>query len=344
MKNLLFRLIRSQLHFRHHQGEISEFLKAKAIRNLKIVWMENLKDIVLVVLGVLSAGFGLKGFLLPNGFVDGGAMGISLVLARLFDIPVSYLLIAVNIPFVLLGIKTINPSFSFKAMVAILLLAIAVAIIPYPIITNDKTLVAVFGGFFLGIGIGLTVRGGCVLDGTEVMAIHISRTSVMTIGDVILVFNVIIFASAAFVLGIEPALYSMLTYLTASKTVDYVIEGIEEYTGVTIVSAKSNEIREMIISKMGRGLTVYNGERGYGKRGHNYTEVKIIYTVITRLEVSKLNLELEKIDPNAFVVMSSVKDTKGGMIKKRTVHKLHHRTGSHDPQTGQHPAKHIKSL
>jgi uncharacterized membrane-anchored protein YitT (DUF2179 family) len=323
MKNLFKRLIRSQLHIRHHhKDELSEFLQAKAIRNLKIVWFENIKDFILVVLGILSAGFGLQGFLLPNGFVDGGAMGIALVLARLVDIQLAYLIVAVNIPFIMIGYRTISKIFSLKTFSAIVLLALAVAFIPYPIITHDKTLIAVFGGFFLGIGIGFAVRGGCVIDGTEVMAIQISRTSTLTIGDVILIFNILIFSAAAFEFGIEAALYSVLTYLTASKTVDFVIEGIEEYTGVTIVSAKHDDIREMIVHKMGRGLTIYNGERGYGKRGYNYTEVKIIYTVITRLEISKLNVELEKIDPSAFVVMSSVKDTKGGMIKKRMQHTI----------------------
>lgn len=316
MKKALFKLIRRQL-LNPHQHELSEFVKAKAFRNMKIMAFENAKDLLLVILGVLSAGFGLKSFLLPNGFVDGGAMGIALILAKVTSIQLSFLIVLVNLPFVFLGYKNIGKIFSLKTLSAIVMLAIAAALIPYPIITNDKLLVAVFGGFFLGIGIGFAVRGGCVIDGTEVMAIQISRTSSLTIGDVILIFNIVIFSCAAIVMNIEVALYSILTYLSASKTVDFIIEGIEEYTGVTIVSAKHEMIREMIIGKMGRGLTVYNGERGYGKRGHNYTEVKIIYTVITRLEISKLNVELEKIDPNAFVVMSSVKDTKGGMIKKR---------------------------
>ena len=318
MKEILLQLIRKQLHFRHHnQTDLSEYLQAKAIRNFKIVLFENVKEFILVVLGVLAAGFGLESFLLPNGFVDGGSMGIALILAKITSIQLGYLIILVNIPFVIMGYKAISKVFSLKTLSAVILLAIVIAVVPYPVITHDKSLVAVFGGFFLGIGIGFAVRGGCVIDGTEVMAIQVSRTFSITIGDVILTFNIIVFSVAAFVFNIEVALYSVLTYLTASKTVDFIIEGIEEYTGVTIVSAKHEEMREMIIQKMGRGLTVYNGERGYGKRGHNYTEVKIIYTVITRLEISKLNTEIEKIDPNAFVVMSSVKDTKGGMIKKR---------------------------
>jgi uncharacterized membrane-anchored protein YitT (DUF2179 family) len=176
--------------------------------------------------------------------------------------------------------------------------------------------VAVFGGFFLGAGIGLSVRGGAVIDGTEVLAIYLSRKFGTTIGDIIVVINVIIFSAAAYFLGIEVALYSMITYLSASKTLDFLVEGIDEYIGVTIVSSKNNEIGKMIVEVMGRGVTVYSGKRGFGKRGET-KEVDIIYTVITRLELNKLNTEIEKIEPDAFVVMNSVKDTKGGMIKKR---------------------------
>ena len=175
---------------------------------------------------------------------------------------------------------------------------------------------AVFGGFFLGAGIGLSVRGGAVIDGTEVLAIYLSRKLRTTIGDIIIAINVVIFSAAVYFLSVEIALYSMITYLAASKTLDFIIEGIEEYIGVTIISTHSEEIRQMIIDKMGRGVTIYSGKRGYGKKGEA-NEVDIVYSVVTRLELNKFNTEIEKIDPSAFVVMSSIKDTKGGMIKKR---------------------------
>jgi uncharacterized membrane-anchored protein YitT (DUF2179 family) len=179
--------------------------------------------------------------------------------------------------------------------------------------------VAIFGGFFLGAGIGFAIRGGAVIDGTEVLAIYLSRKFGTTIGDIIIVINVMIFGAAAYFLGMEIALYSMITYLAASKTLDFIVEGLEEYIGVTVVSDKNEEIRQMIINKMGRGVTVYSGKSGYGKRGE-MKETDILYTVITRLELNKLNSEIEKIEPSAFVVMNSVKDTKGGMIKKRPLH------------------------
>lgn len=276
-------------------------------------------DALFILLAVLAASFGLKGFLLPSKFLDGGATGISLLLTELTILPLSTLLILVNIPFILFGFSFIGRGFGIKTLIAILLLALAVAIVPYPIITADKLLISVFGGFFLGLGIGMAVRGGAVIDGTEVLAIAISRKTNLTIGDVVLLVNVMIFSTAAWLLSVETALYAILTYLAASKTVDFVIEGIEEYTGVTIVSLKSDKMAEMINHKMGRGFTIYHGERGYGRSGEKYynNEMRIVYTIITRLEVSRLKLEIEKIDPNAFVFMTSIKDMKGGMIKKR---------------------------
>jgi uncharacterized membrane-anchored protein YitT (DUF2179 family) len=196
-------------------------------------------------------------------------------------------------------------------------LALAVAVIPYPVVTNDKLLVAVFGGFFLGLGVGLTIRGGGVIDGTEILAISLSRTSSLTVGDFILVFNVIIFSVAAWLLSVEVALYAILTYLAASKTVDFILEGVEEFTGVTIISHKNEEIGQFIRQHMGRGLTVYSGKKGFGKRGESQVANDILFTVVTRLEISRLNNEIDRIDPTAFVVMHSIRDTKGGMVKKK---------------------------
>lgn len=289
----------------------------KAMYRFRVLLRTSIKDIFLILIGILGAGFGLKGFLLPNKFIDGGATGISLLISALGHFPLPIVLILVNLPFMYLGYKQIGKIFALKTMLAIIALALCVAFINYPIITYDKLLVSVFGGFFLGAGIGLAVRGGCVIDGTEVLAIFISRKTSSTIGDIIMVINILIFISAAYFLDRETALYAMLTYLAASKTVDFIIEGLEEYTGVTIISSKSEIIRLMIIEKMGRGVTVYYGKRGFGKSGDKNFDMDIIYTVITRLEISKLYTELTIIDPNAFVVMNSVKDMKGGMIKKR---------------------------
>ncbi len=295
----------------------SAYRLAKQMFQVKVFITHSVRDFFLLVLGVASAGFGLKGFLLPNQFVDGGATGISLLISQTTNTSLSIIIVLINIPFIILGYIQFGRGFVVKTSLAILMLAISVAFIPYPVITSDKLLISVFGGFFLGMGIGLAVRGGGVLDGTEVLAIYISRRTSLTIGDVILILNVIIFSFAAYLLGIEIALYAMLTYLSASKTVDFIIEGIEEFTGVTIISPKSDEIRTMIIETLGRGVTMYKGSGGFGKSGMKQHDQQILFIVLTRLEISRLQTELDAIDPHAFVVMHSIRDTRGGMIKKR---------------------------
>jgi uncharacterized membrane-anchored protein YitT (DUF2179 family) len=289
---------------------------AKGWWEFKQAAKRSARDTFSIIIGIFSAAFGFKGFLLTNHFIDGGATGISLLISSLTHIPLYILLLCVNVPFVLLGYKVIGKTFAIKTALAISGLALVVATVHFPDITKDNLLVAIFGGFFLGAGIGLSVRGGAVLDGTEVLAIYISKRAGATIGDIIIVINVVIFSAAAYFLSMEIALYSMVTYLSASKTLDFIIEGIDEYTGVTVISRKPEQIKTMIIEVMGRGITIYNGKGGFGKSGQ-VSDVDIVYTVITRLELNKLKTEIEKIDPNAFVVMSSVKDTKGGMIKKR---------------------------
>ena len=274
------------------------------------------KSIIYSVIGIFSAAFGLKGFLLPNDFIDGGATGIALLLTTIFDIPLPLLIILVNIPFIIMGSRVIGAQFAIRTSLAIIALALVLVFVEFPLITNDKLLVAIFGGFFLGAGIGLNVRGQAVIDGTEVMAILFSRKLKTTIGDIILITNVVIFSICAYVLSIETALYSMVTYMVASRSLDYITVGIDEYLGVTIISDRCTDIKLMITETFGRGVTVYRGKGGYGKRGH-IEDKDILYSDITRFEVSKISQEIESIDPNAFVVMSPVKDTIGGMIKKR---------------------------
>src|SRR4030095_11287185 len=296
---------------------VSRYQKAKHSWRVQRTIRDYVRSGVFLILGVLSAAFGLKSFLMPNGFIDGGVMGISLLVNNKTDFPLAPLIIFFNLPFILLGWHQISKGFSVKSVVAIALLAIAVAFIPYPQVTDDKLLVAVFGGFFLGAGIGFTIRGGAVIDGTEMLAIFMSRKQSLSVGDFILVFNILIFSAAVFLLSVEIAMYAMLTYLAASRTVDFILEGVEEFTGVTIISPHSEEIAEFIKNQMGRGLTIYSGKRGFGKRGDNEIANDILFTVVTRLEISRLTNAIEKIDPNAFIVMQSIRDTKGGMVKKR---------------------------
>lgn len=295
-------------------------MELKAQRSRRINITRALKDVMFISLGVSSAAFGLRGFLLPNGFLDGGVVGISLLTNVITGIDVSYLLIVINLPFMIIGYTQISKIFAIKTLAAIIVLAISLVFVDFQMVTNDKLLVSFFGGFFLGLGIGLSIRGGCVIDGTEVLAIYTSRKTALTVGDIILILNIIIFAVAAYVKDIETALYAILTYLVASKTVDFVVHGIEEYTSVMIVSQKSDEIMKAITERMGRGVTVLKGKSGFGKQGHRETDIDVLYSVITRLELQKLKTEIAKIDDEAFVVENSVNDIKGGMIKKRPLH------------------------
>ena len=300
--------------------ETNEEQMDKATMSFYISIKSSIKEIAFMLVGIFSAAFGLKGFLLPNDFLDGGATGISLLISELTDIPIYILIIVVNIPFIILGIKAVNKTFDVKTAIYILGLSLVLATVSFPEITNDKLLISIFGGFFLGAGIGMAIRGGAVIDGTEVLAVYLGRRSATSIGDIIMVFNVIIFAFAAYLISIETALYAMLTYLAASKTVDFIVEGIEEYVGLTIISDHTLEIQEMLKDKLNRGYTIYKRKRGSGKRGEKIEESEVIYTVITRLELGKLYTEIEKIDNDAFIVSSLVKDIRGGMVKKRPLH------------------------
>ncbi len=319
MHPFLVRLLTEQSKRRKNNpnDQISDYVLMREFKRLRLRSLQLLKSTVLLVLGVGSASIGLLGFLLPNDVVDGGAVGIALLTAQVTKWSFPILFFLISLPFLFLGYRLIGKSFTIKAAVSIVLLSLSVAIVDMPVITEDKLLVSVFGGFFLGLGIGLVMRGGGVLDGTEILALTLTRKLGITVGDMILVFNVVIFSVAAYLLSIETALYSMLTYLAASRTVDFILEGIEEYTGITIISPKSEEIREMITSKLGHGVTVYRGKRGFGSHGHRQTEIDILYSVVTRLEISRITAEIQLIDKDAFVMMQSVKDTRGGMIKKR---------------------------
>lgn len=280
----------------------------------------SLRSLLFLVAGVSSATFGLKGFLLPNHFLDGGITGISLLISRLTGIELSVLIAVINLPFIYAGAKQVGKEFAIKTACSILALALAVHFVQFPAITKDPLLIAVFGGFFIGAGIGLCMRGGGVIDGTEVLALQVSRVSTLSVGDFIGVFNILLFTTSALLVNLEMALYSMLTYLSASKTVDFLVTGIEEYLGVTVISDKAEAIEVMVVEKLGRGVTVYSGEGGYGKHGHVRESRKILYCVVTRLEVQRLLTEIAHIDADAFVIQAPVADTRGGMIKKRPLH------------------------
>ena len=274
-------------------------------------------EILLIAVGITSASIGLKGFLLPNHFLDGGVTGVSLLVNHVTDWDIAWLIVVINAPFIWLGYRQISSVLAIKSIISIVVFAIALYFIEVPLMTDDKLLIAIFGGIFLGAGIGFSVRSGAVIDGTEILAIYLGKKFRATSGTVILIFNVILFIIAAMVIDVEVALYSILTYLVASRTTDYIIHGIEEYIGITIISAKSEEIREAITENLGYGLTIYQGKRGYKKMPHLTAEIDIIHTIVTRLDLRRVHTLVEGIDPQAFMVEYNVNDTKGGVIKKK---------------------------
>lgn len=283
---------------------------------MKLPLREGL-NAVLIVLGILSAGMGLKGFLLSSHFIDGGATGVSMLLAEMGDkrlLPVWILII--NLPFIALGYHQIGRAFAIRSSAAIIGLAICLATVHYRDFTQDKLLTAVFGGFFIGAGMGLAMRGGAVLDGTDVAALLISKKShVFRVGDVILGLNIVIFLTAALFLGVDRALYSILTYVAASKTLDFILHGLEEYTAITIMSEKSVAIRQSITAVLGRGVTVYKG-RG----GMSGADVEILMCVVTRLEIGRVMAIAQGIDCGAFIMIHPLADAKGGVLKKTGPH------------------------
>ncbi len=273
-------------------------------------------NILLIVLGIFSAAFGIKGFLLSSRFIDGGVTGVSMLGAEVAGIPLSVLLVVINLPFIALGYKQIGKQFAIKSALAIAGLAIVLATVSFPDVTPDKLLTAVFGGFFIGAGIGLAIRGGAVLDGTEIAALLISKkSSILKVADVILILNILIFVAAAFFLSVESALYSILTYFAASKTIDFLLYGIEEYHAIIIVSDCHEIIRNSIVKGLGRSVTIYKG-----KGGVSDTERDILYVVVTRLEIGEVKNAVKQIDKNAFIIVHNLSDVEGGLIKRSEFH------------------------
>jgi len=279
---------------------------------------EIIQDILYAVSGILFVGFALKSFLVPNHFLDGGVTGVALLIHETYHLPIAVLVILCNVPFIILGRYIINKNFAIRTLLVVIGLALVLSFIPYPVITSDKLLISIFGGVFLGLGIGLGMRGGCAIDGIEVLALYTLKRSGFTISEIILGINIILFLFAAIGLGIVTALYAMLTYFIATRSIDYVIEGLEEYIGVTIISKNHEEIKKAVVMQMGKGITVYKGERGFMKESFEVSHpTDILYTIMTRFEVRRLrNLVLEY-DTKAFIFTNIIKEAAGGVLLKR---------------------------
>ena len=278
-------------------------------------------DYLSIILGAFISGFALKSFLVPNHFLDGGVTGISLLIHEEFHIDLALLIILTNLPFVIMGAIQQNRNFAILSFAGSLIFALVLEFVPFPIFHYDKLITSSFGGFFLGLGVGLGMRGGCALDGIEVLALYTFKRTGFTISEIILGLNIIIFLTATKMVGFETTLYAILTYYTVTKTIDYVVEGIEEFTGLTIISSQSEKIKDLLAKQLNKGITVYKGERGFLKT-NNYSsqESDILFMVTTRLEIRHIkNLVLE-IDPKAFVFTSAIKEASGGLFKKVPKH------------------------
>ncbi|MGJ8744586.1 YitT family protein [Polaribacter sp.] len=267
-----------------------------------------------IFIGILLTSLGLKAFLLPNGFLDGGVTGIALLVRTQVDINMSYLLLIFSIPFLILGYFTVSKTIVVKSIISILGVALFIHFENFQTITNDKLLISIFGGLLVGSGIGIAIRNGSVLDGSEILGIYLNDKFGLSIGKIVMIFNIILFSITAFVVSVEVALYSILTYIVAAKVTDTVIEGFEDFIGVTVVSKKFNLVKIAILEELGTGLTVYKGASGFGSKGKS-EDFDIIHTIINRIDIKKMYRIIHEIDPDAFIVEFDVNSVKGGVLR-----------------------------
>ncbi len=277
-------------------------------------------SLIFSVLGAFLACVAFKGFMIPNRFLDGGVTGLSILFHELFQIRIEVLVIVFNLPFLYIGYRKIGKTFALQTLLTILLLVLFLKTVQFPAITNDKVLIAVFGGFFIGLGIGFAIKAGGVLDGTEVLAVYTNKRLGFSTSEWLMVFNSFIIMTAALSFGMEAGMYSILTYFTAMKTTEYVVDGFEEYTALTIISARHEDIKRIIVNDFHKAISVYKGERGYlpGSFEMKY-DCEIIVTIVTRLEIYRLEKAIFSIDPKAFLYITSIKEVSGGLVKQKVM-------------------------
>jgi uncharacterized membrane-anchored protein YitT (DUF2179 family) len=290
-------------------------------KNDVIEWKNilHVKNFLQLLLGTSLAVLAMKGFMIPNHFMDGGITGISILLREILKVKISVLIIILNSVFIYLGYKRIGKTFAVQTTIAVALLALGLFLIDIKPITTDKLLIAIFGGILIGTGIGLVIRSGGVIDGAEVIAVFTRRKTGFSNSEIIMLINTLIFAVAAFVFDIETAMYSIITYFTATKATDYVVDGIEEFTAMNIISSQQEEIKNFLVNDLGKGITVYKGIRGYLPGSFDIkTDCEIIVTIVTRLEIKQIEENVMNIDPKAFVYVQSVKEAAGGVLKAKS--------------------------
>jgi uncharacterized membrane-anchored protein YitT (DUF2179 family) len=278
----------------------------------------NLKNFLHILVGTALAVLAMKGFMIPNRFLDGGVTGISILIHEVFKVNISILVAVLNAVFVYLGYKRIGKTFAVQTTIAVILLSLGLLFVNINPITSDKLLIAIFGGLFMGAGVGLVIRGGGVIDGAEVIAVFTGRRTGFSNSEIIMLMNTVIFAVAALQFTLETAMYSIITYFTATRATNYVVDGIEQFTAINIISGHADEIKNYLVNELGKGITVYKGERGYLPGSFDIKQdCEIIVTIVTRLEIKQIEEALHKIDPRVFMYVQSIREASGGVLKAR---------------------------
>ncbi len=293
---------------------------AKKVNRDKVDWKHvwKLSNLLYIIFGTALAVLAMRGFMIPNRFLDGGVTGVSILLHEIFHWNISALVVAFNLIFIYLGYKNIGKTFAVQTCLAVILLSVGLALVNLNPITNDKLLTAIFGGILMGSGVGLVIRGGGVIDGAEVIAVFTRRKVGFSNSEIIMLINTIIFAVAALKFGVETAMYSIITFFTATRATNYVVDGIEEFTAMNIVSGKQEEVKKFLVNELNKGITVYKGERGFLPESFDIkTDCEIIVTIITRLEIKHIQDQIKEIDPKAFIYVQTIKEASGGILKAK---------------------------
>lgn len=290
--------------------------QARPVQHTRLTPFGILRRIVLIVLGAVLAGVALEVFLIPNDIIDGGITGLSIMGAHITHIPLGVFLFLFNLPFVIAGYKSIGKTFALSTLLGVITLSVTTSLLHHVKAFTEETLLAtVFGGILLGIGVGIVIRSGGTTDGTEVVAIMVSKKSPFSVGQMVMFINLFILASAGLVFGWDNAMFSLITYFIAFKVIDLTIEGFDESKSIWVISENYREIGDAIVSRLGRGVTYLNGEGGYSGDSK-----QVIFTVVTRMEEAKLKAIVTELDPVAFLAVGNIHDVRGGRFKKKDIH------------------------
>ncbi|WP_064093908.1 YitT family protein [Rossellomorea aquimaris] len=286
------------------------------VKHKKIPLKQVVKRAILITIGAIIMAVGLEIFLVPNHVIDGGIVGISIILSHLTGFKLGLFIFVLNIPFFFIGYKQIGKTFAFSTLYGIIVLSVSTTFLhPVPAFTQDILLASLFGGIVLGIGVGLVIRYGGSLDGTEILAILSSKKLPFSVGEIIMFVNLFILASAGFVFSWDRAMYSLLAYYLAFKVIDITIKGLDESKSVWIISENYNEIGDALLHRLGRGVTYLNGEGAFSG-----DDKKVIFCVITRLEEAKLKDIVTEHDSSAFLAIADIAEVRGGRFKKMDIH------------------------